>query len=57
LTSASFFPASRLNSVDLPTFGRPMIATVNIDPDCYLTGASPGGGFPACAFAGGKVAD
>jgi hypothetical protein len=46
-----------LNSVDLPTFGRPMIATVNIVPDRYLAGASPGGGLPACAFAGGDVAD
>ena len=28
-TSASFCPTSRLNSVDLPTFGRPIIAMVN----------------------------
>ena len=27
-TSASLRPTSRLNSVDLPTFGRPMIATL-----------------------------
>src|SRR5258705_4813631 len=27
-TSASFCPTSRLNSVDLPTFGRPMMANV-----------------------------
>jgi len=29
-TSANGRPANRLNSVDLPTFGRPMIATVKL---------------------------
>src|SRR3546814_4359493 len=29
-TSASFLPTSLLNSVDLPTFGRPTIATVKL---------------------------
>ena len=29
-TSASFLPTSRLNSVDLPTLGRPMMATVAV---------------------------
>ena len=30
-TSASLRPTSRLNSVDLPTFGRPMIATLGLN--------------------------
>ena len=30
IDKASFLPTSRLNRVDLPTFGRPMIAMVNI---------------------------
>ncbi len=29
-TSASFLPVRRLNSVDLPTFGRPIIARENV---------------------------
>ena len=29
-TSASRLPTSRLNSVDLPTFGRPTMATVKL---------------------------
>src|ERR1019366_849757 len=43
------------NKVDLPTFGRPIIATVNIVPDCHLAGGSPGGGFAVCAFAAAGV--
>src|SRR5208283_1216456 len=31
-TSASFLPTRRLNKVDLPTFGRPMIATLLMKP-------------------------
>src|SRR4051812_27046160 len=41
-TSASFCPTSRLNSVDLPTLGRPIMAMVKDIPD-------------ACALCGGPV--
>src|SRR6266851_5585651 len=39
-TSASFCPTRRLNSVDLPTLGRPIMAIVKgMDDPCALYGA------------------